>query len=143
MDPIQGFDVSTMVVGANGPELVGEYQEIEFSVKNETEEYLEQNERISRILDGEIKIEGKLKRGLTNLGVLNSVFGTSSLKRGTKIPQSKRFIITFSVNAPEKGMVGRYKISNAVIPELSISIGKGKEVAKTDYSFKAEGIEET
>lgn len=141
-DPIQGFDVSVMVVGPNGPELAGEFQETEFSVKNETEEYLEQNERIARILDGEIKIEGKLKRGLIRLGIIQSVYGTNTLKRGTKIPASPRFIILFRVNAPSKGMNGRYKISGAIIPEISVSFGKGKEVSKTDYSFKAEGIEE-
>lgn len=141
-DPIQGFDVSIMVVGPNGPELVGEFQESEFSIKNETETYLEQNERVARILDGEITIEGKLKRGLINLGVLKSVYGTTSIKRGEKVPKSPRFIITQSINAPDKGMVGKFKFSNAVIPELSVSFGAGKEVSKADFSFKAEGIEE-
>ena len=37
--PIQGFDVSVQVIGGSGPELAGEYQECEFSVKNDIEEY--------------------------------------------------------------------------------------------------------
>lgn len=139
-DPIQGFDVSVMVIGPNGPEMAGEYQEVEFSIKNETEEYLELNERIPRILDGEIKIEGKLKRGWTSVGIVKQTFGTSTMRRGERVPRSPRFVITFSVDAPEKGLAGRYKFEQAVIPELSISVSQGKGVAKKDLSFKAEGI---
>ena len=57
--PIQGFNVSTLVTGSSGPELAGEFQELEFSIKNGTEEYLELGERIAAILDGEIKIGDK------------------------------------------------------------------------------------
>lgn len=140
--PVQGFDVSVMIVGANGPELVGEYQECEFSVKNETEEYLELNERIATILDGEIKIEGKVKRGWMSMDLLQRVFGASTMRRGTRIPASPRFVVAFSVDAPEKGLKGRYKFEQAVFPELSISVSAGKGVAKKDLSFKAEGISE-
>lgn len=140
--PIQGFDVSVQVIGPNGPELVGEYQECEFSVKNEIEEYLELNERIPQILDGEIKIEGKIKRGWMSMNVLNSVFGTSTLRRGERPPASPRFVIIFSVNAPEKGLSGRYKFEQAIIPELAIGIAAGKGAVKKDLSFRAEGITE-
>lgn len=140
--PIQGFDVSVQVIGPTGPELAGEFQECEFSIKNETEDYMELNERIAQILDGEIKIEGKLKRGLMNLNVVKSVFGSSTLRRGERPPASPRFVITFSINAPEKGLSGRYKFEQAVIPDLSISMAAGKGVVKKDLSFKAEGITE-
>lgn len=140
--PIQGFDVSVQVIGPNGPELTGEYQECEFSVKNETEDYLELGERIAQILDGEVKIEGKIKRGWMSLTVLKSVFGSGTLRRGEKLPASPRFVITFSVNAPEKGLSGRYKFEQVVIPDLSISIAAGKGVVKKDLSFKAEGVVE-
>lgn len=140
--PIQGFDVSVQVIGSSGPELVGEYQECEFSVKNETEEYLELNERIPMNLDGEIKIEGKIKRGWMSMNVIKSVFGSGTLRRGERPPASPRFVIIFSVNAPEKGLSGRYKFEQAIIPELSISIAAGKGVVKKDLSFKAEGIVE-
>lgn len=140
--PIQGFDVSTAIGGASGPELVGEFQEIEFSIKSDMESYLEQNERIAKILDGEIKIEGKLKRGFINMGVLKSCFGTDKIETGTKLPSMPRFTITFSINAPDKGIVGKYKLTHVVIPELTIGIGKGKEISKADYTFKAEGIQE-
>ncbi|MPN51931.1 hypothetical protein SDC9_199582 [bioreactor metagenome] len=141
-DPIQGFDCSTTVIGPNGPELVGEFQETEFSIKNETEDYLEQNERIAKILDGEIKIEGKLKKGFMNLDIIKTCYGSGSLKRGTRIPKSPRFTITTNIKAPEKGYNGKYRLIDCVIPELSVAIQAGKSVVKSDLSFKAEGIEE-
>jgi hypothetical protein len=140
--PIQGFNVSTLVTGSSGPELAGEFQEVEFSIKNGTEEYLELGERIAAILDGEIKIEGKLKRGMINLGIVKSCFGASTLKRGGSIPSSPRFTITANINAPNLGLVGKYRLLNVVIPELTVSMSKGKDVVKNDFSFKAEGIEE-
>lgn len=140
--PIQGFNVSILITGSSGPELVGEFQELEFSVKNDTEEYLELGERIAAILDGEIKLEGKLKRGMINLGIIKSCFGTSALKRGESIPASPRFTITANINASSIGLVGKYKLLNAVIPELTVSMSKGKDVVKNDFSFKAEGIDE-
>lgn len=140
--PVQGFDVSVQVVGDDGPSLTGEFQEVEFSVKNDTETYLELNERIAEILDGEITIEGKLKRGWMNLDVIAAVFGDSTLRRGEKAPTSPRFVIIYSIKNSDKGLKGRYKFEQAIIPELSISIAAGKGVVKTDLSFKAEGITE-
>ncbi|SDI49157.1 hypothetical protein [Paenibacillus naphthalenovorans] len=140
--PIQGFDVSISIVGPNGPELAGEFNELEISIKNETEEYLETNERIAQILDGEIKIDGKLKRGMVYTDVIRRVYGVSSMKRGTKIPSQPRFTITATFDAPEKGLTGKQKLLDVIIPELSISVKAGKTVVNKDLSFKAEGIEE-
>ncbi|HWP96410.1 MAG TPA: hypothetical protein VN426_06135 [Syntrophomonadaceae bacterium] len=142
MRPIQGFDVSVQVIGSNGPELAGEYQECEFSIKNDVEDYLELNERIAQILDGEIKIEGKVKRGWISMNVVEAVFGSGTLRRGDRPPASPRFVIIFSVKAPEKGLSGRYKFEQAIIPDLSISIAAGKGVVKKDLSFRSEGIVE-
>lgn len=142
MRPIQGFDVSVQVIGETGPELAGEFQEVEFSIKNDVENYLELGERIAQILDGEITIEGKLKRGWMNTNIIASTFGTGTLRRGERPPASPRFVIIFSVNAPEKGLTGRYKFIQAIIPELSISITAGKGVVKKDLTFRAEGVVE-
>ena len=43
--PIQGFDVSVSVMGPSGPELAGEYEDVEINVINDDEEYLETGER--------------------------------------------------------------------------------------------------
>ncbi len=141
-DPIQGFDVSVSVVGPNGPELVGEYKECKLNVKNETEEYLETNERIPRQLDGEIKIDGEMKRGWMNMNILTRIYGTSSMRRGEKVPASPRFTISFTVANTSKGQSGRLRVEQAVIPELSLSIKAGKSVVDKDLKFKAEGVSE-
>ena len=140
--PIQGFDVSVQIVGQNGPEMVGEFQECEFSIKNEVEEYLELNERIPQLLDGEVKIEGKVKRGWVSMNILEAIYGSGTLRRGSRLPASPRFVIIFSIKAPEKGLSGRYKFEQAIFPDLSISIAAGKGVVKKDLSFKAEGLVE-
>ncbi|WP_425058370.1 hypothetical protein SCACP_30180 [Sporomusa carbonis] len=141
-DPIQGFDVSVSIMGPNGPELAGEYQTVDITVKNETEEYLETNERIARILDGEISISGSLKRGWMNTDIISRVYGYTALRRGEKIGASPRFTISCTADNPDKGVSGRIRIENAVIPELKLAIKSGKGVVEKDLQFKAEGISE-
>lgn len=138
---IQGYDCSVLVVGPSGPELVGEYQEVEFSIKEETDKYLPLGERISVILDGPIDIEGKLKRGHILLDSIERIWGQPSLKRGSRIPVSPRFTVVFSVNAPDKGFVGRYRLIDVKIEEFSLKTKAGKDLLEEDQSFKAEGIE--
>jgi len=138
---IQGYDASVLITGPQGPELVGDYQEAEFSIKEETEEYLELGERIPSILDGEIKIEGKLKRGHMLLDIIKRIWGQPALKRGTRIPPSPRFTIIINIDAPEKGFVGRYRLLNCKISDLGLKLKAGKDVMEEDIDFKAEGIE--
>ncbi len=139
--PVQGNDVSVQIVGPNGPELVGEFQEIDINIKNDVEEYLEMNERIAMILDGEIKIDGKLKRGLLNTDIIRRVYGVTSMKRGERIPQQPRFVVTCSIDAPEKGLVGRFRLMDVIMPDLTVSVKAGKSVVSKDISYRAEGIE--
>lgn len=141
MAKIQGYDASVLITGPKGPELVGDYQEAEFSIKEDTEEYLELGERIPAILDGEIKIEGKLKRGHMLLDIIKRIWGQSSLKRGSRIPPSPRFTIIVNINAPEKGFVGRYRLLNCKISDLGLKLKAGKDIMEEDIDFKAEGIE--
>ncbi|WCK53837.1 hypothetical protein PP175_21345 [Aneurinibacillus sp. Ricciae_BoGa-3] len=138
--PIQGYDVSVTLVGPNGPELVGEFQECDINIKNDTETYLEMNERISMILDGEITIDGKLKKGWINMDIVQRVYGTPSMQRGVKIPQQPRFTMTTLVDAPQKGLNGQIKLLNVIIPELSLTMKSGKAVVDSDFTYKAEGI---
>ncbi|MGB9826711.1 MAG: hypothetical protein ACPLRU_08560 [Desulfofundulus sp.] len=141
MAKIQGYDASVLITGPQGPELVGDYQEAEFSIKEDTEEYLELGERIPAILDGEIKIEGKLKRGHMLLDIIKRIWGQASLKRGSRIPPSPRFTIIVNINAPEKGFVGRYRLLNCKISDLGLKLKAGKDIMEEDIDFKAEGIE--
>ena len=76
--PLQGYDVKVSVIGTNGPELVGEFLEASVTITNDTEEYLELGERIAMLLDGQITIEGKLKRGCLYVELL-TVFMAKAL----------------------------------------------------------------
>lgn len=141
MHKIQGYDATVLITGPQGPELVGDYQEVEFSVKEEVEEYLELGERIPAILDGEIKIEGKLKRGHILLDIVRRIWGQAALKRGSRIPPAPRFTIVVSINAPEKGFVGRHRLLECKIAGLDLALKSGRSVMEENLDFKAEGIE--
>jgi hypothetical protein len=140
--PLQGFDVSVTVVGDSGPVFVGEFEELTLNISNDTEEYQTLNSRMPIYLDGDVKLDGSVKRGFIDLGsALNAAFGSSSLTPGTSF-KSPRYVITANFNAADKGMVGRYSLTGCIIDKLSLSSTKGKSVVNSDYSFKAEGITE-
>lgn len=139
-DPIQGQDVTISIVGENGPELAGQYQEVDIEVENEVEEYLETGERIARLLDGPIKISGKVKRGWMDVDIIGRVFGYTSLERGTTIGAQPRFTINCNAKNDAKGIDGALKLTNVVFPKLSLNIKAGKGVVDKDLSFRAEGI---
>lgn len=139
-EPIQGFDVQVNIVGPNGPELVGAWEQIDFTVTEDSEPYLSLGERIAQQLDGEITIEGTLRRGWRNMDVIQRVWGTPSLRRGQVIPASPRFEISFNVNAPAKGLSGKFKLERCKFTKFGLSATAGKGVVKADMPFKAEGI---
>ena len=139
-EPIQGFDVQVSIVGPNGPEFVGSWEQADLRITEDAEKYLEMGERIGRTLDGEISISGTLRRGWRNMDVIQRVWGVSSLRRGEAIPASPRFEISLNINAPGKGLVGRFKLENVKITEFSLSATAGKGVVKGDMPFQAEGI---
>lgn len=138
--PLQGYDVKVSVIGTNGPELVGEYQEASVTITNDTEDYMEMGERIPMILDGQITIEGKLKRGCLYVDTINRIYGQSSLRRGDGIAASPRFTIMMRLKNSSKGYNGKIRIEQAVINEWALSATAGKDVVSSEQSFKAEGI---
>lgn len=138
--PVQGHDVSVSVMGPNGPELVGEYQEVSFNINSDTEEYIETNSKMPILLDGEIHIDGTLKRGWMDMGIVAATVGTGNLQPGQPIPASPRFVITTTINAPDKGLTGKYQLTGSKFEKLGISISAGKGVVTSDQSFKSEGL---
>ena len=140
--PAQGFDVSVTITGPDGPELVGEFQEMSLEVKDDSEEYMTCGDRIAMILDGEIKISGKLKRGLLNTDLISRLYGQKSLRRGEKIVESPRFNILFTIDSPAKGIYGRLRCERVKLEGFSLGMKAGKGVLDKDISFKAEGIAE-
>lgn len=140
--PVQGFDITIDVMGPNGPEFVGQYQELEFKISDEDEEYWLTGSRTAMLLDGEIKLTGKLKRGWVSLDIISRLYGQSSIRRGESTLSSLRFTITCTVDAPTKGLLGRIKLEDCKFNEINIAIKAGKGVVDKDMSFKAEGISE-
>lgn len=140
--PVQGFDVSVSVVGPNGPSLVGEFEEIQLNINNDVEEYLTLNSRMPILLDGEIKLDGSLRRGFIDVGkALQTAFGSSSLQPGAQFA-SPRYVISASFNSTDKGINGRYILTGSIISKIGLSATQGKNVVRNDYTFRAEGIQE-
>lgn len=137
--PVQGHDVSVSVMGPNGPELVGEWQETDINISDDVEEYMELNSRMPVYLDGDIKIDGTLKRGWLDMNIVAATVGSSTLQPGQRIV-TPRYTVTCTINAPEKGLTGRYQLTNVVFDKTPISVKTGKNVVDTNLSFKAEGI---
>lgn len=140
--PVQGFDVIIDVMGPSGPEFVGQYQELNFTINDEDEEYWLTGSRTAMLLDGDIKIDGNLKRGWVSTDIISRLYGKSSIRRGESTLSSLRFTITATVDAPAKGLIGRIRLEDCKFNSLALSIKAGKGVVEKDMKFKAEGISE-
>lgn len=140
--PVQGYDVVIDVMGENGPEFVGQYQELNINLTDEDEEYWLTGSRTAMLLDGDIKIEGNLKRGWISTDIISRLYGQSSIRRGSSNLSSLRFTITATVDSPAKGLSGRIKLEDCKFNGLSLAIKAGKGVVDKDMKFKAEGISE-
>lgn len=116
-DPIQGFDVSVFTSPAGVSKdtgaaagttfgtglLVGSFTSLMFKIVSQTETYLVLNERLPRMLDGEVIVVWSLEQGMINPQVITNTFGSSfatqfAQGRGKLIPRSKRFDIHFQVS---------------------------------------------
>lgn len=102
-DPLQGFDCDVYVLdqGSGQQVMVGRFTSFQLTVRNSTEPYLEFNQRIPRMLDGEFQFGWVLERGLIDTRILENVFGVSSLFREQRISRSPRLMINVDMNAPE------------------------------------------
>lgn len=138
--PVQGFDVIIDVMGPNGPEFVGQYQELNIDLTDEDEEYYLTGSRTPMLLDGDIKISGSLKRGWISTDIISRLYGRSTIRVGESTLSSLRFTITATVDAPAKGLTGRIRLDGCKFNGLSLAIKAGKSVVNKDMKFKAEGI---
>jgi hypothetical protein len=138
--PVQGHDVSASVMGPNGPELVGEWQEVDININNDAEAYQTLNSRMPIYLDGDITIDGTLKRGWLDMNIVAATVGTGNLQPGQPIPATPRFVITTTINAPDKGLNGRYQLTGVIVDKNAIAIKQGKGAVDSNLSFKAEGL---
>ncbi|WP_088185833.1 hypothetical protein [Desulfosporosinus sp. FKA] len=138
--PVQGHDVSAALMGPNGPELAGEWQEMDLNINNAVETYQTLNSRMPILLDGDITLDGKLKRGWLDMNIVAATVGTGNLQPGQNVPASPRFVITCTINAPDKGLNGTYQLTGSIFDKTQIAIKQGKGVVTSDLSFKSEGI---
>lgn len=136
LDPLQGFDADVWCVDqATGMHmLVGRFTSLQITVRNATEPYLEFNQRVPRLLDGEFQMGWVLERGLLDVRVLEQTFGFSAINREMRISRSPRFQITFEMHAPELHTAG---ISAPAIQNTNgeLILGAGR----MDYRRQAKG----
>lgn len=109
LDPMQGFDADVWVIdqATGNYNLVGRFTSIQFTVRNATEPYLELNQRVPRLLDGEFQFGWVIERGMLDARVLEQTFGYNAITRELRNNRNVRFQISFSVAAPELQTAGR------------------------------------
>lgn len=140
--PTQGFDVMIDVMGPSGPALVGQYQEANWKIQDEDEEYWLTGYRNPMLLDGDLKITGSLKRGWVSMNLIHQIYGTGNLRRDQYSLIGIRFTISMKVDNPYKGLLGKIRLEACKFTEISMAIKAGKGVISKDLNFKAEGIVE-
>lgn len=103
LDPLQGFDADVWVIdqGTGNYNLIGRFTSIQVTIRNATEPYLELNQRVPRLLDGEFQFGWVLERGMLDARVLEQTFGFNAITRELRNSRNTRFQISFSCNAPE------------------------------------------
>jgi len=69
--------------------------------------------------------------------------GTGNLQPGQPIPASPRFVISCTINAPDKGLNGRYQLTGVVFDKSALAVKSGKAVVDSNLTWKAEGLIET
>jgi hypothetical protein len=155
--PIQGFDVTVGLVAPNGKEtFVGEFQESSFSISHDVEEYMATNSRTPELLEGDIKIEGTLKRGWFGEQIVKTIFGQSKIDAGTDTSAQHRLTLTMKTNnasraggsgstlAEFKGLTKEagVKLTGVLITKFDASFKGGKAIIDKTISFRATGIED-
>lgn len=142
LDPMQGFDADVWVIDqATGRyNVVGRFTSIQLTIRNATEPYLELNQRVPRLLDGEFQFGWVLERGMVDSRVLEQTFGYSSITRELRNSRNARFQISFSVNAPELNTAGKVVAdvggTNAFGSNSSAggSAGRGSDIISTPFA---------
>jgi hypothetical protein len=102
LDPLQGFDTDVFVLDqATGNQImVGRFTGFQWTVRNATEPYMEFNQRIPRLLDGEFQFGWVLEQGLIDTEIMVNIFGFDHLGREMRPDRSPRLQITVEYNAP-------------------------------------------
>lgn len=161
-DPIQGFDCDVWVTSQATGQLtwVGNFTSIQIVVRNATEPYLELNQRVPRLLDGEYQMGWVLERGQLDVNALADTFGITAISRELRLSRSPRFQITFEMNAPEldrlaytpngeisnqsvsnRDTTGQYLLTFCKVDSYTIGVMAGRSVVANRWEGMCEGIE--
>ena len=115
LDPMQGFDADVFALDqATGRQvLVGRFASFQLTIRNATEPYMEMNQRIPRLLDGEFQFGWVLERAMVDTAIMQDIFGFSSMGREMRPDRSPRIQLTFEVYAPNLSTEQANGISNS------------------------------
>lgn len=165
LDPLSGFDVDVFVQDqvTGAQMLAGSFTSFQFTVRNSTEPYMEFNQRIPRLLDGEYQFGWVLERGCIDVRFIEQTFGIDSMSREMRLNRSPRFQITVELNAPEldgnlsshtgsgqdltdsvsgdaRKAKGRYRLIYAKTDALTFGAMAGRSVVANRWEGLCEGI---
>lgn len=165
LDPLSGFDVDVFVQDQESGKqmLAGSFTSFQFTVRNATEPYMEFNQRIPRLLDGEMQFGWVLERGCIDTRFIEQTFGITAMSREMRINRSPRFQITVELNAPEldqntandvgdgysytntasgdtRRAKGRYRLIYAKTDTLTFGAMAGRSVVANRWEGLCEGI---
>lgn len=120
LDPFQGYDISVSVVPYDSKDvkLEGAFTGFMCRIVNQTEAYLPLNQRIPRMLDGEVIVAWSLEQGHINDKWVAATYGTNFAKaikegRGVNaIPRQRRFKIEMNTVTKHIDDVGEVSFNN-------------------------------
>lgn len=171
-DPLQGYDIRVRSVAATGDgkgRLVGAFNTFMWRIINQTEAYIALNQRVPRMLDGEVIAVWSLEQGMISIDVVANTFGDSvattfSKGRNNIIPRQLRMGLVVeagigtTINTPTdtSGWFGQagfnldggdkpnlaVKLKYARVDTLTFGVAPGKAVAGNSWQGTAEGVDD-
>lgn len=169
-DPFQGLDISVKVLSSSleaAPVLQGGFTGFMCRIQCTTEAYLELNERVPRMLDGEFIITWMLEQGFKALNPVSQTFGAAFARAFAKgrvgnnvIPRTRRFTIQMdTATSPLKDVtklehetfysdvdiakLKAFKLTLGMcrVDNGSFGVTAGKRVASSSWQGSCEGID--
>lgn len=166
-DPLQGYDIKVSVTGpadgknsGTGTRLVGIFNTFMWRLVNQTEAYISLNQRIPRMLDGEVLVVWSLDQGLINMDVVKNTFGEGFATdfagddaRSKVQRRQVRFNLlcqqgTINEQLGEEGFQndGRgltsIELKMARVDTLTFGVAPGRAVAANSWQGTAEGVDD-
>jgi hypothetical protein len=175
-DPLQGYDIKVTVVEpmdgtgtGSGDRLVGAFNTFMWRLVNQTEAYISLNQRIPRMLDGEVLVVWSLDQGLIDMDVISNTFGNAFAvsfgaedARSAVTPRQKRFNLkciasstvaggSIPSNTPwgEQGFRDdgakpevSIELKMARVDTLTFGVAPGRAVAANSWQGTAEGVDD-